>query len=143
MPSNGAQNEPCSRRIGCANSKLPNSEQAWHLEMPLEKIQQRQRHTFADPRATRGATESIAGLVSVSSCTHSLVLSSTADAITAAMTVTMAARSDAQEIEQLLRADLQNSSYVIDTVRISFNRVQRSTLNHNGPTVLCLATNAS
>jgi hypothetical protein len=112
-------------------------------EMPLEKIQQRQRHTFADPRATRGATESIAGLVSVSSCTHSLVLSSTADAITAAMTVTMAARSDAQEIEQLLRADLQNSSYVIDTVRISFNRVQRSTLNHNGPTVLCLATNAS
>ena len=34
--------------------------------------------------------------------------------------MTMTARSDAQEIEQLLRTDLQNSSHVIDTVRFQF-----------------------
>jgi len=40
--------------------------------------------------------------------------------MTAAMTMIMTARSDAQEIEQSLRADLQNSSHIIETVRIPF-----------------------
>jgi hypothetical protein len=53
-------------------------------------------------------------------CTHSLALSSTFNAVTAAVTMTMAARSDGQEIEQFLRANLQKSSYVIDDARISF-----------------------
>jgi|AntAceMinimDraft_12_1070368.scaffolds.fasta_scaffold26624_4 hypothetical protein len=49
--------------------------------------------------------------------------------MTAAMTMT--ARSDAQEIEQLLRADLQNSSHIIETVhsiQIESNAVSVSTI---------------
>jgi adenine C2-methylase RlmN of 23S rRNA A2503 and tRNA A37 len=51
--------------------------------------------------------------------------------MTAAMTMIMTARSDAQEIEQLLRADLQNSSHIIETVhsiQIESNAVSVSTI---------------
>jgi hypothetical protein len=51
--------------------------------------------------------------------------------MTAAMTMIMTARSDAQEIEQLLRADLQNSSHIIETVhsiQIESNAASVSTI---------------